>query len=198
MEYEDESDNEINVAKEIVGRLVGFKVTYLKFEAKIPVNDYVTVFVTQDITTDIGSSSSLLTCHVSSYKFGVSVNNYYDKFIFSTKAEELALKIKDIVEDGTMFVTAGYKEISIGLSVKKAFYKNNFFEGTIGIQINFPREKNREENCQYFEREKDQDVVKALQIGTSAVAGILVYKLIKGGLGALFAGPVGAAIGFAT
>ena len=48
--------------------------------------------------------------------------------------------------------------------------------------------------------EENEDIVnykKAFSLGTEAVAAFLLYKIIKGGIGAIFGGPLGAAFGFA-
>ena len=39
---------------------------------------------------------------------------------------------------------------------------------------------------------------KAFSIDFKAVAGIILFKILKGGIGAIMGGPVGATIGFAT
>ena len=198
-----EEEEQLIVAEEIVKRLIGligFDVTIKQFQKKIKIKKYVSVIVYQEVyeSTD---GNSYFRLGVSKCDINFSRNIYLDKFHISTKSEEFAMKINDVVQDGSVLVKAGNTYISIGVSVKKASYYNINFKGTILINIDLPGDEDREKFRDYVKNSKNQEaqeIQNAFEIGASAVAGIILAKIIKSGLGAIFGGPVGAAIGFAT
>ncbi len=110
------------------------------------------------------------------------------------------MKIDHIVEDGEVFVSASFSKISIIVNVFKCSYNYCSSRGSIIISIdNIPnpgprlREKKRRRGL----NEDENNVLKAIGIGCLALAGFLLSKIAKGGIGGIIGGPVGAAVGFA-
>ena len=191
-------EDEFDVANLIVERLIGFKVCFEKYSQIIPINEYIKVI--------LSGSVSMSTTGDSVFTFGFDKNSYipdisFDIFNINPRAKELSMKIDDIVKKGKVVVNSEFNYVTIIVIVLESDYDNIDFSGTIGIQIEIPRGKNYSYSPQYeyeYEEEKDKTVEKAFKIGALAVGAVLVGKIIKGGIGAIIGGPIGAAIGFAT
>ena len=119
-----------------------------------------------------------------------------DIFDIKPRAKELGMKLKPLINDGEIFINAAGNYIRIAVNVYKSKMNNIEDSGSVIITIYIPPSSKREGKS--FKDEDAYKVKKAFSIGFKAVAGIILFKILKGGIGAIMGGPVGAAIGFAT
>ena len=191
-------EDEYDVANLIVGRLIGCKVCFKKYEEEIYVNEYITVILSENVSMSI-SGDSVFT--IGFTKNSLIPDISFDIFNINPRAKELSMKIDDIVDKGKVVVNSDLSCVKIIVVVEESSYDGIDFSGTIGIKIEIPRWKDYSYSPQYeydYEEEKDKTVENAFKIGALAVGAVLVGKIIKGGIGAIIGGPIGAAIGFAT
>jgi hypothetical protein len=117
-------------------------------------------------------------------------------FDIKPRAKELGMKLTPIIDNGEIFINSYSNVIKIVVNVYKAKFRNYGDSGSVTIEIMIPPSSNRE--GKRFEDKEAHNVLKAFAMGALAVGGVILYKVAKGGIGAIVGGPVGAAIGFAT
>ena len=106
------------------------------------------------------------------------------------------MKLSPIINDGEIFVNSFKNLIKIVVNVYKSKLLDCKDTGSVIITIFILPSSSRE--GKKFENEDAQKIQKAFVMGALALGDIILFKIIKGGIGAILAGPIGAAIGFAT
>lgn len=181
------------LADEITGRLIGVSVSFKYFEQTIFINPFVKVTLSRTIYSSSGNDSYF---KIGFNPFEFIPNISFGIFDIKPRARELGIKLKPIIDDGEIFINSYENLIRITVNVYKSKWRNYEDSGSVAITIIIPPSSKRE--GKRFKNEDAQNVQKAFAIGALAVGGIILLKVIKGGIGAIVAGPVGAAIGFAT
>ena len=181
------------LADEITGRLIGVSVRFQYFEQTIFIYPFVKVTLSRAIYSSSGNDSY--------FKFGFNLFEYIPTislgiFDIKPRAKELGIKLKPIIDDGEIFINSSGNLIRITVNVFKTRLRSYEDSGSIAITIFIPPSSKRE--GKRFKNEDAQNVQKAFAMGALAVGGVILYKVAKGGIGAIVGGPVGAAIGFAT
>jgi hypothetical protein len=178
---------------EIVSRLIGVSVSFQYFEQTIYINPFVKVELSRTIYSSSGNDSYFKICF---NPFDFIPNISFSIFDIKPRARELGMKLKPLIDDGEIFINSFRNLIRITVNVYKSKWGNYADSGSVAITIIIPPSSNRE--GKRFKNEDAQNVQKAFAMGALAIGGIILFKVIKGGIGAIVAGPVGAAIGFAT
>lgn len=182
-----------DLANEITYRLIGVNVNFKYFEQTILVNPFLRVTLSRSVYCSFGSDSY--------FKISFNPLNFLPTislgiFDIKPRAKELGMKLTPIIDNGEIFINSYSNVIKIVVNVYKAKFGNYGDSGSVTIEIMIPPSSNRE--GKRFEDKEAQNVLKAFAMGALAVGGVILYKVAKGGIGAIVGGPVGAAIGFAT
>ena len=145
-------EDEFDVANLIVKRLIGINVNFTYYSEIIYVNNYVTVGLSKHVSySTSGDSEFRLGFDIGSYIPSIS----FDIFNINPRAEELSMKIDDIVEKGKVVVNSEFSYVKIIVVVEESSYDDISFSGTIGINIEIPRYRNYSINPQYsYEKEE--------------------------------------------
>ena len=189
------------VADEITRRLIGFSVSFKYFNQTIYINNYISVTLSSSISSSYYYDSY--------FKITFNPLDYLPIFNFNIfdinpRAKEFGMKLKGFIDEGEVFINSSLDRISIVVNVYKVVNSDCTDTGSVKITIILPENRNDPDNCQNYANEKTEEIEdankikKAFGIGALAVGGIILAKIIKGGIGAILGGPVGAAIGFAT
>lgn len=193
------------VANEIISRLIGFSVNFKYFDQ--------TIYITENISVTLSSSLSYMCEGSSDSYFKIAFNPFdylpnisFGIFDIKPRAKEFGMKLKGFIDEGEVFVNASFDTIKIAVNVYKVVGSDCTDTGSVTIAISLPNngdgpyeDEEEEEAYEMTEERKDaENIKKAFGIGALAVGGIILAKVIKGGIGAILGGPVGAAIGFAT
>ena len=181
------------LANEITYRLIDIDVSFQYFEQTILINEFVTVTLSRTVYSSSENDSY--------FKIGFNLLNYIPNLSFNIfdirpRAKELGMKLAPIIDDGEIFINSYGDLIRITVNVYKRKWSNFGDSGSVVITIIIPPSSNREGKS--LEDNDAKMVQKAFAMGALAVAGIILFKIIKGGIGAILGGPIGAAIGFAT
>ena len=188
------------VANEIISRLIGFSVEFEYFGQ--------TIKITENISVTLSSTTSYIS-NDSYFKITFNPLDYLPTFsidIFDIKprAKQFGMKLKGFIDEGEVFVNSSFDELEIVVNVYKVAHSYSEDTGSVKITISFPNNRNPPYICEdkvYGMTEESQDaenIKKAFGMGAVAVGGIILAKIIKGGIGAILGGPVGAVLGFAT
>ena len=186
---------ESELAENIVYKLIGVSVNFSWEEGTIRVNPYLKVTFTKSIDISMNGDSY--------FKIGFNPLNFipnisFDIFNINPRAKELGMKLIGLIDDGEICVNSSFTSLKIKVKVFKSNRKYGNCSESVIIEIIFPERRNNQKNRSYENNQDYANVKKAFTISALAVGGIILAKLIKGGIGAVVAGPVGAAIGFAT
>ena len=184
---------ESELAEEIIDRLIGVSVNFSQNEGTIMVNPNLYVTFTTSIGIKMNGNSY--------FKIGFNPLNWLPNFSFgifdiSPKAKELGMKLTGLINEGEVCVNCSFNSLKIKVKVIESSGKYNYCSESVIIEIIFPERRNYQRNQSYEENQDYINVKKAFGISALAVGAIILTKLIKGGIGAVMAGPVGAAIGF--
>ena len=186
-----------DVANLIIYRLLGVRVSFFWYEQEMKINPYTKI--------KLSATTSISTNGDSVFTFGfvgpISQSFSYGIYSISPRAEQLAMKIDDIIQKGSIVVKSDFSRIGIIVCATECKGKYSNFTGSIGIIIDLPNNNQyRGQECYEYEQSRniDPEVRKAFGLGALALGGILLAKIIKGGIGAILGGPVGAAVGFCT
>ncbi len=182
-----------DLADDITYRLIGVSVSFQCFDQTILINPFVKVTLSSSVYSSSGNDSY--------FKIGFNLFDFipnisFNIFDIKPRARELGMKLKPIIEDGEIFINSYINVIKIVVNVFKSGNKRYGHSGSVIITIIIPPSSKRE--GKRFQNEDAKNVLKAFGMGALAVGGVILYKVIKGGIGAIVGGPVGAAIGFAT
>ena len=187
------------VANEITERLIGYSVSFRYFDTTIYINNYISITLSSSISYVSSSDSYFkITFNPFDYLPDFSFLNIFD---IKPRAKQFGMKLKGFIDEGEVFVSSFLDTISIVVNVFKVVDSDCTDTGSVIITIHLPDNKNKPNNYAYEKTEENEDANKikeAFGIGALAVGGIILAKIIKGGIGAILGGPVGAAIGFAT
>ncbi len=181
------------IANAITCTLIGISVSFKYFEESILINPFVNVKLSRSLYYSNSEDSY--------YKIGFNLFEFipdfsFDIFDIKPRAKELGMKLKPFINDGEIFINAAENFIRIAVNVYKNKVNDIEDKGSVIITIFIPPSSKRERKS--FNDEDANEVKKAFSMGCIAVGGIILFKVLKGGIGAIMAGPVGAAIGFAT
>ena len=185
-------------ADDIVYQAIGYSVTFRYIEETIYISDNIWVTLSSSFCMDSGDSY---------FKIGFNPFDFlptisFDIFDIKPTAREIGLKLKGIIEDGSVCINSSFDTITIGINIKQLKDEDYTFSGSIEITIKLPERRDDEENEASEKNEQErrdlENLQKAFGIGALAVGAIVLGKIIKGGIGALVGGPIGAAIGLAT
>ena len=182
---------DLDLAEKITERLIGVSVTFSQRNQTIYYNPYLKITLSSSASMNINGDSY--------YQFGFDFfgwvpNLSFDIFSINFRAKELGIRLNGLIDDGEICVSSSYDYIVIKVCVFKGKGKYWSSNGSIMITIILPSNQLKES------KKKNADVVKleeAFSLGSKAVAAFLLFKIIKGGIGAIFGGPLGAAVGFA-
>ncbi len=182
---------DLELADEITYRLIGVSVHFKYFDTTITVNPYVHVKLSSSISCSDDNDSY--------FNIGFDLLDFiptisFDIFDIKPKAKELGMKLKSIIADGEIFINSYSNLITITVNVYKRKFKNYGDSGSLIITIIIPPSSKRKVT---YENKDVKNVQKAFAMGAAAVAGLILMKIIKGGIGGLVGGPAGAALGFA-
>ena len=192
---------DFDLPEDIVYRLLGVSVSFDYFDQTLWVNPYTKVTLSNSTYMDLRSDSH--------FKIGFNLFNLFPNFSFdifsiNSRARELGMKLNGLIDDGEISVETSFNYIAIKVCVYKSSFRYANFKGSIKITIYLPPSNNNiKDNYEYNrhvtdeEFEARQNWKKACAGGMLAIGGFLLFKLIKGGIGFVVSGPVGAAVGFA-
>ena len=186
--------NIYKLADKITKRLIGFSVNFKYFEQTIKVNPYVHVKLSSSVSCSDGNDSYFRICF-NPLDFIPTIS--FNIFDIKPRAKELGMKLKSIIDNGEIFINSYANVIRITVNVFKNDWEDYKENGSVTISIYIPPDSNRDKTKKYND-EDAKKVQDAFAKGALAVGGILLFKIIKGGIGSLLGGPVGAAVGFAT
>ena len=181
------------LANDITSTLIGFSVSFKYFEESIMINPFVNVKLSRSLYY---SNSEDSYCKIGFNLFDFIPDLSFNIFDIKPRAKELGMKLKPFINDGEIFINAFENFIRIAVNVYESKVNNIKDKGSVIITIFIPPSSKRERKS--FNDEDANQVKKAFSMSCVAVGGIILFKVLKGGIGAIMGGPVGAAIGFAT
>ena len=181
------------LADEITYRLIGYSVSFQYFGETIYIDPYVSVTLSGSVQRSSGNNSYF---KIDYNPFNLFPTISFSIFDINPRARELGMKLLPIIEYGEIFVNTSLNSLRITVNVFKAKFIKCYNKFSVTITLFIPPRSNRQERISLGEDGKN--VQKAFTMGALAVGGFLLFKLIKGGIGAVLGGPVGAAVGFAT
>ena len=187
---------DLDLAEEITYRLIGVSVTFSDYEETIYINPYIKVTLSTSTYMDINRDSYFKIGFNPFNPLGFLPTISFSIFSLNPRAKELGIKLKDIIDDGEICVESSLSYIAIKVCVFKSNYYYGRCRGSIKIIINLPPRNERKRSKKNYDKDSD-NVEKAFGLGACAIAGFLLFKIVKGGIGAILGGPVGAAVGFA-
>ncbi len=192
---------ECSVANEITRRLIGISVNFTYFGQTVYYNNYISVTLSSSIIYSDGSDSYFrITFNPLDY---IIPNISFSIFDIKPRAKEFGMKLKRFIHEGEVFINSSMDKITIVVNVFKVVHSNSTQTGSVIIKISLPNNRNNLDYCLNYayedeeEKEYAKKIGEAFRIGALAVGGIIVAKIIKGGIGAILGGPVGAVLGFA-
>ena len=207
MEDEDEKFK-CKIGNELTNRLIGCSADFEMLNQSIQKNEFISV-------TLYGSLSILYECD-SYYKIGFKYSekngipfpNKFSGFGMSidSRAKEFGIKLWGLVDNGEVYVNVFSNSLKLTVNVFKLKGSEEELNISLIIKINFPPDDVRERSFKRYKQEvkeyyRDEDtevLIKSLEVGATAVGAVILAKIIKGGIGAILAGPFGAILGFAT
>lgn len=205
----DDLKDEFILANDIVENLLGYSVSFTYYEQIIEINKYAYVKFSKS-TSIVNDSYRNSKCKINHNLSSDIYNFSNDYFSIDDRAQQLAIKLKGIIDNGEVIVNPFSHLIGIQICIYKTSSDYVDFQGSVIIAIKFPSDNERktqlEKSSEYSKnKEEEQEFKKvktiikdAANLGKAAIAGVILFKLIKAGIGGLFAGPFGAAVGFCS
>ena len=206
---EDEDENfKCQIANEMTKRLIGYSISFEMLNQKIQINEYISVTLYGSLSVSDGNDGyyQISFKYFEDYSFPIP-----DKFSgfgmsIDRKAEEFGMKLWGLVKYGEVYVNTFFNSLKLTVNVFKLKGSEDELNISLIIKIDYPPDNVRERRVKRYKQEVkeyygDEDaelLIKAFQVGATAVGAVILAKIIKGGLGAILAGPFGAIVGFAT
>ena len=206
MSDEEIDDEEIHDEKiirfggDVASQLLGYLVRFTYYKRSYDISPFVKVSLKKSVSYT--SSDSYFNIN---FKDEIGPSYSFGQFNISSKAEKLGIKLKGLVDEGEIFINYDSESIEIAVNVTKIRYQEYDVDFSVIIEFDLYKYKKYLEALQKQEerekQKKNEDVEKlkkAIGAGAAAAGAIVIAKIIKGGIGALLGGPIGAAIGFAS
>lgn len=206
---EDEDENfKCQIANEMTKRLIGYSISFEMLNQKIQINEYISVTLYGSLSVSDGNDGyyQISFKYFEDYSFPIP-----DKFSgfgmsIDRKAEEFGMKLWGLVKYGEVYVNTFFNSLKLTVNVFKLKGSEDELNISLIIKIDYPPDNVRERRVKRYKQEvkeyyRDEDaelLIKAFQVGATAVGAVILAKIIKGGIGAILAGPFGAIVGFAT
>ena len=208
MSYEEIDDEEIDDEKiikfggDVASQLLGYSVRFTYFRRSYYISPFVKVSLKKSV-----SYTSYDSYFKINFTDAIGPSYSFGQFNVSSKAEKLGIKLKGLVDEGEIFINyySESKSIEIAVNVTKIRYLEYEVDFSVIIEFDLYKYKKylealqeQEEKEKQKKNEDAEKIKKAIGAGVAVAGAIVIAKIIKGGIGALLGGPIGAAIGFAS
>ena len=189
----------IEIANEVIYRLIKYNPYFKSFEEFKEMNDYV----------HLTSSNSIYPLD----QIELSKHSYYkikpeepedildssSSFDISPRAKEFGIKLKGLIESGEVVIYANDPEMLIVINIFKICNYTNETKGSIIINIEFPKERYPPQDYNLKSDEVFEiagKITYGFKLGIKYAAAAILECVIKKGITYILAGPICAAIGF--
>ena len=196
------------LGEEMTRRLIGYSITFTTLNQTIQINKYISVTLSESLSSSEGNNAyyKINFKYLEDFSFPIPDRFSGLGMSIDSRAEELGMRLGGLLEKGEVFINTYTNSIKLTVNVFKLRKKEDEINISLIIRIIIPPEEEREKVFKRYKQQVkeiyiDEDtnaIKKAFQVGATAVGAVILAKIIKGGIGAILAGPFGAIVGLAT